>query len=143
MRSSVSRVITEAASIPTSKNSYSLRTTGETVIIDGFCLSVCTIVPASVPHDQICVTPRATLGFHPAYEHLDGILHRGRRHQGYSLVLLRAEGNGDHGLNSVAAQSDPLQALAVRFSRDFSCIWIVNVEIAFRSGVQPSEWNRH
>ena len=46
----------------------SLRTSGETVIIDGLCLSACTIVLGSVPHDKICVTPRAALGFHAAYE---------------------------------------------------------------------------
>jgi hypothetical protein len=37
------------------------------VVIDGLCLSACTIVLGSVPHDKICVTSRATLGFHAAY----------------------------------------------------------------------------
>jgi hypothetical protein len=46
----------------------SLHSSGETVIIDGLCLSACTIVLGSVPHDKICVTPRATLGFHAAYD---------------------------------------------------------------------------
>ena len=46
----------------------SLGTSGETVIIDGLCLSACTIVLGSVPHDNICVTSRATLGFHAAYD---------------------------------------------------------------------------
>src|SRR5262249_47756931 len=46
----------------------SVLSSGETVIIDGPCLSACTIVLGSVPHDKICVTPRATLGFHAAYD---------------------------------------------------------------------------
>jgi len=46
----------------------SLRTSGEAVIIDGLCASACTIVLGAVSHDNICVTPRATLGFHAAYD---------------------------------------------------------------------------
>ena len=45
-----------------------LRTTGETVIIDGLCASACTIVLGAVPHDKICVTTHANLGFHAAWK---------------------------------------------------------------------------
>ncbi|HEY0329030.1 MAG TPA: hypothetical protein VGC77_07995 [Rhodopseudomonas sp.] len=45
-----------------------LRSSGETVIIDGLCASACTIVLGAVPHDKICVTSRATLGFHAAWD---------------------------------------------------------------------------
>jgi hypothetical protein len=45
-----------------------IRTSGETVIIDGECLSACTMVLGTVPHDKICVTPHAALGFHAAYD---------------------------------------------------------------------------
>ena len=45
-----------------------LRTSGETVIIDGLCASACTIVLGAVPREKICVTSRATLGFHAAYD---------------------------------------------------------------------------
>jgi hypothetical protein len=45
-----------------------LRSSGEMVIIDGFCVSACTIVLGSVPHDRICVTSRANLGFHAAWD---------------------------------------------------------------------------
>src|SRR6201986_2472837 len=45
-----------------------LRTSGETVIIDGLCASACTIVLGAVPHDRICVTSHATLGFHAAWD---------------------------------------------------------------------------
>ena len=45
-----------------------LRTSGETVIIDGLCASACTIVLGAVPHDKICVTTHANLGFHAAWD---------------------------------------------------------------------------
>jgi hypothetical protein len=45
-----------------------LRTSGDTVIIDGLCASACTIVLGAVPHDKICVTSHANLGFHAAWD---------------------------------------------------------------------------
>jgi len=39
---------------------------GQRVIIDGPCLSACTLLTAMVPRDRICITPRAVLGFHAA-----------------------------------------------------------------------------
>lgn len=45
----------------------SLRESGERVIIDGPCLSACTIVLGVMPRDRICVTRRAQLGFHAAW----------------------------------------------------------------------------
>src|SRR5579871_4562816 len=45
-----------------------VRSSGEMVIIDGLCASACTLVLGAVPHDKICVTSRATLGFHAAYD---------------------------------------------------------------------------
>jgi len=43
------------------------RERGERVIIDGICNSACTLVLGIVPMSKICVTPRASLGFHQAY----------------------------------------------------------------------------
>jgi hypothetical protein len=43
-----------------------LRASGERVVIDGPCLSACTLVLSVVPDDRICVTRRAILGFHAA-----------------------------------------------------------------------------
>jgi hypothetical protein len=43
-----------------------VRDSGETVVIDGPCLSACTLVLSMVPNDRICVTRRAVLGFHAA-----------------------------------------------------------------------------
>jgi hypothetical protein len=45
-----------------------LHFSGQSVVIDGLCASACTLVLAAVPHGKICVTPRATLGFHAAYD---------------------------------------------------------------------------
>lgn len=44
----------------------SVRQSGERVIIDGPCLSACTLVLSMVPEDRICITRRALLGFHAA-----------------------------------------------------------------------------
>ncbi|WP_076865122.1 hypothetical protein [Bradyrhizobium mercantei] len=43
-----------------------VRESGERVVIDGPCLSACTLVLSMVPGDRICVTRRAVLGFHAA-----------------------------------------------------------------------------
>jgi hypothetical protein len=43
-----------------------VRASGERVVIDGPCLSACTLVLSMVPHERICVTRRAALGFHAA-----------------------------------------------------------------------------
>ncbi|HKU07922.1 MAG TPA: hypothetical protein VJR30_17770 [Bradyrhizobium sp.] len=46
-----------------------LASSGESVIIDGLCASACTIVLSALPPDKICVTSRATLGFHAAWNY--------------------------------------------------------------------------
>jgi len=43
-----------------------VRASGERVVIDGPCLSACTLVLSMIPSDRICVTRRAMLGFHAA-----------------------------------------------------------------------------
>jgi hypothetical protein len=43
-----------------------VRASGERVVIDGPCLSACTLVLSMVPPERICVTRRAVLGFHAA-----------------------------------------------------------------------------
>jgi len=44
-----------------------LRDKGERVIIDGICNSACTLLLGIMPPGKVCVTPRASLGFHQAY----------------------------------------------------------------------------
>jgi hypothetical protein len=45
-----------------------IRISGERVVIDGTCASACTLVLGTIPRHQICVTPRATLVFHGAWD---------------------------------------------------------------------------
>jgi hypothetical protein len=44
-----------------------LRSSGEDVVIDGNCLSACTLVLGIIPRSRICATPRARFGFHAAW----------------------------------------------------------------------------
>ena len=44
-----------------------IRDNHERVVIDGICNSACTLVFGIVPLSKICVTPRASIGFHQAY----------------------------------------------------------------------------
>ena len=44
-----------------------LRSSGERVVVDGNCLSACTLVLGIVPRNRICATPRARFGFHAAW----------------------------------------------------------------------------
>src|SRR5215470_4384259 len=44
-----------------------MRASGEQVIIDGACLSACTLAIAMLPREQVCTTPKAVLGFHAAW----------------------------------------------------------------------------
>jgi len=43
-----------------------VRDSGERVVIDGPCLSACTLLTGIVPRDHVCVTSNAVLGFHAA-----------------------------------------------------------------------------
>ena len=52
---------------PYLQNLVALRNSGERVVIDGPCLSACTMVLGVVPRERICVTRRARLGFHAAW----------------------------------------------------------------------------
>ena len=50
-----------------------IRAHGQRVVVDGPCLSACTLIIAAVPRENVCVTPRAMLGFHAAWSHgMDG-----------------------------------------------------------------------
>jgi hypothetical protein len=44
-----------------------LRSTGENVVIDGNCLSACTLVLGLIPNNKICATENARFGFHAAW----------------------------------------------------------------------------
>jgi len=44
-----------------------VRASGDNVIIDGTCLSACTMVLGMVPRNRLCATQNAVLGFHAAW----------------------------------------------------------------------------
>jgi hypothetical protein len=44
-----------------------VRKSGQRVIVDGPCLSACTVLLGTIPKDRICVTGRASFGFHAAW----------------------------------------------------------------------------
>jgi hypothetical protein len=44
-----------------------LERSGARVIIDGPCLSACTLILGIIPSARLCVTPRASFGFHAAW----------------------------------------------------------------------------
>jgi len=43
-----------------------MNASGQRLVIDGPCLSACTLFTATMPRDRVCVTRRAVLGFHAA-----------------------------------------------------------------------------
>jgi hypothetical protein len=45
-----------------------LRKSGQRVVIDGTCASACTLLLGVIPHNRICVTPRAVLAFRAAWD---------------------------------------------------------------------------
>ncbi|MGB5183660.1 MAG: hypothetical protein WBO12_15935 [Xanthobacteraceae bacterium] len=47
---------------------HALRVSGEQVVIDGICASACTMLLGTIPRDRICVTQRAVLEFHAAWD---------------------------------------------------------------------------
>lgn len=44
-----------------------LRSSGESVIVDGNCLSACTLLLGVIPKSRVCATERARFGFHAAW----------------------------------------------------------------------------
>jgi hypothetical protein len=43
-----------------------IRASGQHIVIDGPCLSACTLLTGIIPRDRVCITQRAVLGFHAA-----------------------------------------------------------------------------
>ena len=64
-----------------------VRASGQHVIIDGPCLSACTLLTGIVPKDRVCVTHRAALGFHAASYYDDASRTLVPTRQGSELVM--------------------------------------------------------
>jgi hypothetical protein len=45
---------------------HEVRDSDQRVVIDGPCLSACTLLTGIIPRNRVCVTHRAVLGFHAA-----------------------------------------------------------------------------
>ena len=72
----------------------SLRSSGEQVVIDGLCASACTIILGAVPSNRICVTSRATLGFHAAWDvgaHGRAVTNREATRMLYAMYPMRVQ----------------------------------------------------
>src|SRR5665647_3551302 len=44
-----------------------VRSSGEKVVVDGNCLSACTLLLGLIPKSRVCATSRARFGFHAAW----------------------------------------------------------------------------
>jgi len=64
-----------------------MRAAGERLVIDGPCLSACTLFTAFIPRDHVCVTPRAILGFHGASYYNDASRSLVPTREGTRLVM--------------------------------------------------------
>ena len=64
-----------------------IRDSGEHVVIDGPCLSACTLLTGIVPPSNICVTRRAVLGFHAASYYDDASRSLVPTREGSALVM--------------------------------------------------------
>jgi hypothetical protein len=63
------------------------RASGEHIVIDGPCLSACTLLTGIVPPDRVCVTSRAVLGFHAASYYDDASRSLVPTREGSALVM--------------------------------------------------------
>ena len=63
------------------------RDSGEHIVIDGPCLSACTLLTGIVPRDHVCVTQRAVLGFHAASYYDDASRELVPTREGSALVM--------------------------------------------------------
>lgn len=89
--SPVERIFNDpGGSIDAYQHKYSeLRALGTRVVVDGSCLSACTLITSYIPRDRVCVTDRAVLGFHAAslYDEASGLLEPTRRGTRYVFSL--------------------------------------------------------
>ncbi|HEY5378824.1 MAG TPA: hypothetical protein VIJ78_04720 [Pseudolabrys sp.] len=115
-----------------------LRTSGENVVVDGDCLSACTMVLGLIPREHICATPRARFGFHAAWmPDVDGrpitsplgtqalwniyppsVRHWINRHGGLSRRMIYMEGPSLSGI--VSSCDRPVQQAHVRSYHRYS-----------------------
>lgn len=54
------------------ENYVKYRDQNNQIVIKDFCLSACTLVLSIIPKENVCVSPKAILGFHSAYNAYTG-----------------------------------------------------------------------
>jgi hypothetical protein len=115
-----------------------VRSSGERVVIDGNCLSACTLVLGLIPRENICATPRARFGFHAAWMPDAGgrpvtsaigtqalwniypvsVRHWISRHGGLSRKMIFLDGGS---LNGIVASCDrPTRSVQLRSERRYA-----------------------
>ena len=115
-----------------------VRSSGERVVVDGNCLSACTLVLGLIQRDHICATSRARFGFHAAWmPDLDGhpvtspmgtqalwniypvsVRRWINRHGGLSRRMIYLEGRSLSGI--VASCERPTRRVQLRSERRYS-----------------------
>ncbi len=120
------------------QNFAAVRSSGERVVIDGNCLSACTMVLGLIRPDHVCATSRARFGFHAAWMPDENgrpvtspmgtqalwniypppVRHWISRHGGLSRRMIFMEGRS---LNGIVASCDrPVVRARLRSERRFS-----------------------
>ncbi len=119
-----------------------MRDSGERLVIDGPCLSACTLFTGLIPRDHVCVTRRAVLGFHAASYYDDARRSLVPTRAGTRLVM-RLYPAGNPRLDRPAWRPDPASQNAPRprtrgalqflpLTRRAHCPWVPLSLAAFR-----------
>ena len=116
-----------------------VRSSGEQVVVDGNCLSACTMVLGLIPPERICATSRARFGFHAAWMPDDNghpvtspmgtqalwniyppsVRHWISRHGGLSRKMIFMEGRSLHGIVA-SCDRPPVERVRLRSERRYT-----------------------
>jgi hypothetical protein len=84
--------------LPYLRTFYEMRAGGERVVIDGPCLSACTLLTGIVPRNNVCVSRRAVLDFHAA-SYYNGVSRSLMPTRAGARFLMRLYTAGEAGVN--------------------------------------------
>lgn len=83
---------------------HQVRNRYDRVVIDGDCISACTMVLGIFPLDHVCITPRGAFAFHAAHPRLDSTIKSEKateRFYSYYAQPVRDWVNAHHAMNTV------------------------------------------
>lgn len=135
------------------QNYAMLRSSGERVVVDGNCLSACTLLLGVIPRDRICATSRARFGFHAAWMPDDNgrpvtsplgtealwniypptVRRWINRHGGLTRHMIFMQGNDLHGVVASCGGARTYQAHTERRYREVERSHRVHVERGYRA----------